>query len=155
MENGNNEKVAKQTLHAEVVPFKYEEGNYDNYDSSGPSMADKSGHGDLSLSEKAPKDAVLEGHAKSFDKPSSGQSHGVEIVPKDVKITGRNQVVPTSTGAIGFETSQEARPEKRKEDHIDWSQIASIMWTQISKGKVDSIPSQIVLVTCSTEMPYL
>ena len=138
MENGNNEEVAKQTLHAEVVPFKYED---DNYDSSGPSMADKSGHGDLSLPEKAPKDAVLEGHAKSFDKPSSEQSHGVEIVPKDVKITGRNQVVPASTGAIGFETSQEARPEKRKEHHID----CSVIWTQIATGKVDSIPSQIIL----------
>ena len=142
MENENLQEVSRKTLHTEVISLSYEEGNHG---SSGPSMAGKSGHGDLSLPEKAPKDATPKGDAKSFDEPSSGQSQkedsGVELVPKDVKITGRNQVVPASTGAIGFETSQEARPEKRKEHHID----CSVIWTQIATGKVDSIPSQIIL----------
>lgn len=68
---------------------------------------------------------------------SSGQSKTdkteAEVAPSGISIRGRNQVVPVSTSAIGFETMQQPLPEERKKHHIT---IATI-WTSVSKGEVD------------------
>jgi len=89
------------------------------------------------------KNAMPEGDAKFLEKVPSGQAQaeksGVEIAPKEVTTTRRNQVVPISKSTTALETSQEACPEERGKYQID----CSVIWTQIKQGEA------VIPVRCS------